>query len=557
MAQTPRYERANVQVAQPGGSRGNAGLIAEAQAKSSLGQRLQSFSEQITGISKGMAQTQGAKDAVVDIQKRKDKVAEIRTKGLSPEQEQAEIAKITEGADRIGIGAYSKAYENSALSAYSSQVTVDAQIASDLAMIESKGNPDTFMAMFREFSNETVRGAPTVHTSFVAQQALLAKGSSGYKSLMMAKLAGGTKANKKSYTDAYDALSKQYSDAYYQQDQISTNQIMAQLAASGEAAIRDGLISRPEYEVKIQSTQHLAVSDQIKRHFGEELNVGNGDIAYGQFIQAERKGAFETFPPDDIAKMKSSMLTQIKEYNDGTLERANYEKKNYEVIADETFRIGQQMVAQNELTEQQIVQWESGKVITVADADNLRERLATGNTLKVSDAKSLSRYAESSVLVDTDNNSILNDPSLSERDKTSLIARRENLLDGKFNWRKTNDGVEATRRIKSKFNIIEGTLMAKIDLDNNTMRDFDKLYKQFYAEASQSQNPADEVLTIADRLLETYDQKKADEAKAKTDARKAQKLEEAKNAAAAYNDRTLVKIGWSDEVTAEEMMLRK
>ena len=35
------------------------------------------------------------------------------------------------------------------------------------------------------------------------------------------------------------------------------------------------------------------------------------------------------------------------------------------------------------------------------------------------------------------------------------------------------------------------------------------------------------------------------------------KLEDAKNMAASYNDRILVQIGWSDEVTAEDMMLRK
>jgi hypothetical protein len=374
---------------------------------------------------------------------------------------------------------------------------------------------------------------------------------------MIAKLSSVEKANKKSYTDAHDALAKQYSDAYYQQDTIATNQLMGQMMASGLAAVRDKVMSKAEFEVKMQSVQHLAVSDQVKRHFGEELNVGRGDIAYGQFIKAEREGAFETFPPDDIAKIKSSMLTQIKEYNDGTLERARYEKTNYDLISDETFRMGQQMAAQGSLTEEQIVAWESGRVISVSDADNLRNRVAVGSTIKVSDAKSMSRYAESSVLVDTPTEAILNDTTLSEKDKTSLVARRENLLDTKFNWRKTNDGIEAVRRIKSQFGILEGTLMAKIDLDNTTMRDFDKLYKQFYAEVSSSENPAEEALSIADRKLEEYNQMKMAEEQAKLDAREAEKLEDAKNLAAAYNDKILVKIGWADEVTAEDMMLRK
>ena len=563
MAGLPTYQRANLQVGQPGGGQGDAGLIASAQGKSSLSQRLSSFSDQLTGISKSMAQTQAAKDAVVDIQNRKEKITKIRdeeakakAKGLQYDAD-AEIAKIKEGTDRIGFGIYSKAYENAALSAYSNQITVDSQAASDLAMIHSGGDPDAFLNMFKQFSNETVRGAPTEHTSFVAQNALLAKGSAGYKSLMLAKMSGGTKANKKSLDDAHAALSKQYSDAYYQQDYVTTGQITSQLVASGQAAVRDGLITQPEFEVRIQSVHYMAVQDQVKRHFGEELNVGRGDIAYMQFIMAERNGEFEGANPDDIAKLKSSMLTQIREFNDGTLERFKFEKENYELIADDTFREGQQMAAQGSLTEQQIVQWEAGGVISVADADNLRERLATGKTLKISDAKSLSRYAESSVLVDTDNQSILNDVSLSEPDKTALIARREDLLSGKFNWRKTNDGMEATRRIKSKFNIIEGTLMAKIDLDNNNMRDFDKLYKQFYAEVSQSQNPADEVLTIADRLIESYDQKIEGEKAAKAKAAKEAAIEAAKNQAAAANDSVFMKLPWVTPYTYKDFMLEK
>jgi hypothetical protein len=89
------------------------------------------------------------------------------------------------------------------------------------------------------------------------------------------------------------------------------------------------------------------------------------------------------------------------------------------------------------------------------------------------------------------------------------------------------------------------------------MRDFDKLYKQFYAEVSSSENPAEEALSIADRKLEEYNQMKMAEEQAKLDAREAEKLEDAKNLAAAYNDKILVKIGWADEVTAEDMMLRK
>lgn len=556
------YKKQVTQVGTPrqigSGGRGAAGMLASAQANLSLAQKLSSFSDQLQGMAGSMAQAQGAKDATIDIYKRKQKVNKINANpNTSEEQKATEIATITEGTERFFSGIYSKSYESAATSAYSNQVATDAKTAYDLAMVDSQGDPEAFIKAYSEFSKETTRGAPTEATAILAQQTTTKYGSSGYKSLMLAKMGANTARQKTAMKDNMTAINKQFSDAYYSGDAIEIARLGSVATATQDAAVRDGLISPAQRDMALSSMADRAVIDSVNRKFGEEVNVGRGDIVYMQFRQAERNGDFETQDPEEIAKIKSSMLKQIKEFNDASLERGKYEKESYELMSDSTFREGTQMAANNTLTESQITKWEGSGVLSTQDADNLRDRIAVGNTRKVSDALTLSRYAESVVLIDTDNYMIQQDSTLSEPDKTKLIQRKEQLLEGRFNWTKTNDGREAKRRIKAQFGILEGTLMAKLDLNNQTMRDYDDLYKEFYAEVSQSPSPDLDALPIADRLLKEYNQKQVDKRKAQEQQREARRIEDAKNSAASANDSILVKIGWSDPVTYEDMMLEQ
>lgn len=555
MAEIQKYRQANVQVTGPGGQSGDVGMLASAQAKSSLSQKLQQFSSTLQGMAGQMAQTQGAKDAVIDIQTRKKKVAEIRAKGLSPKDEQAEIGKLSEGTYSKFSGIYSRAYDSAASSAYASQIKTDAKSAYDLAMIESGGDPALFMEMYSKFSQETVRGAPTEAGAIVAQETTLNYGTSGYRSLVTAQASAGAKARKSTYKDANEAMSKQFSDAYYQNDYIAQARIFSEINAAGEAAVRDGLISQQEHEVNQSNIANNAMIDSVKRGFGEELNVGRGDIAYTQFIINERKGMYEGADPDEIAKIKKSMLTQIKDFNDASLERMRFEAEQHDAISLETFNQATQRIAQGQLSNDDITLYEQQGVLSLSHANQLRERLAIGSTRKISDAKVLGSYAESSTLVDTDPEAILNDPHLSERDKASLIQRREQLLATKFNWTKTNDGREAIRRIKENFGIIEGTLIAKIDMENTVNKDFNNIYKKFYAEVTSSDKPAEEVLSIADRLLEEYNNAKQSEEQARIAKIKEEQIEKAKKLKE-IDDKSL-HFPWWDEKPLDYYMLQE
>lgn len=544
-------------------SAGNIGQVtsasyqAEAASMNSLASRLASFSQQMAGLAGEISKEEGAADAMRYFNQQRQDVNKINADpNLSEDEKTEKIKKIQADSFSKGYGIYSKAYNTQMKQAYNNQISTDASAAANLAVVKSGGDPAAFMKMYSSFSQQTVQAAPDDATAIVAQQTFTKIGASTFKTLAMAKGSKSTAAQKKSFTDAMEATSKLHSDAYYINDMVSAGNYMAQMASNAQAAVDAGFITEDQKNVMLMSYQNRAELDAVKRRFGEELNVGRGINVYDEFRMLEREGHFETQDPDEIAKLKSSMLSQIKEFNDGELEARRYEKERYEAVSNETLREGQVLAAKGELTEEQITEWERGGVLSSGDASKLRERTAIGSTREVSDAKSLSRYAESAVLVDTDVEAIVNDTTLSEKDKTALIKRREDLLANKYNWTRTNDGKEAIRIIKSNFGIWEGTLMAKIDLDNQIMRDFDSLYKDFYAKVSASEDPAGEVLTIANSLLGEYEQRKLEEKAAEEAANKARRIEEAKNAAAAHNDSILVKIGWRDPITWEEAMLK-
>ena len=559
MAEIQKYRQANVQVGNIGGGAGDAGMLASAQGKQSLSQKLNQFSSNMMNMAGTMAQDQGAKDAVVDIRNRKKKVAEINAKPLTDSytetDRQAEIGKITEGTARKFSGIYSRAYENAAASSYSSQIKSDAKSAYDLAMVESQGDPEMFMAMYSKFSQESVRGAPTPATAVVAQETTLNYGTAGFKSLMMARSGASTAQHKTQYKSANEAMAAQFSDAYYQNDSVAQARIFSEINQAGEAAVRDGLISQEEFEVNSANIAQNAMIDAVKRGFGEELNVGRGDLAYQQFIMNERKGFYEGADPDETAKIKSSMLSQIKEFNDASLERQRFEAKQHDAMSLESFNDGVQQIAQGQMTSADIDYMEQQGVINLVHAKQLRERLAIGKTAMVSDAQTLANYAESSTLIDTEPYMIQQDPTLSVQDQNALIQRRETLLEGRFNWTKTNDGREAVRRIKEEFGIREGTLLAKIDMENTINKDFNNLYKKFYAEVSASPQPDMDVLPIADRMLEEYTQLKLDEQEAQ---KTAQKEAQVKNAQRLKDiDDKAFHFPWWDEKPLEHYMLQE
>lgn len=556
----PTYKKQVQQVATPKqiGSGGNAaaGMIASAQASQSLAQRLSGFSNQLTGVAKGMAKDQAGKDAVRDIYVRKQKVSDINNNpNLSDEDKQKQIDSLTEGVEKKSFGVYSKAYESAAASAYSNQLATDAKAAYDLAMTQSGGDPQTFMKMYSAFGKETVQGAPTEATSILAQQTATKYGAAGYRSLMQSSISKNTAANRKRNNDNYEAISSQFADAFYAQDEIEIARLGTLAAEAGNAAVRDGLISEEENQTRLGRMADKAIMDSTKRQFSEELNIGNGDVAFLKFRMAEKNGYFDTIDPDEVSKFKSSMMRQIKEYNDNELAQIEFEIKQSKVISEQTFNSNVQHIAQGILTEEDITYQEQQGLISASHAMESRERLAVGDTRPISDAKVLGSYAESHSLIDASVDSILNNVYLSNPDKTALVQKREKLIEEKFNWTASDDGREAVRRIKSEFGIQEGMFIAQLDMTNEIDRDYNAMYKKFYAEVSKSEAPKDEALGIADRLITEY----TNEKKAKEDAQIAQRkqaqIEEAKRLKAI--DDEALHFPWWDEKPLEHYMMQE
>jgi len=64
------------------------------------------------------------------------------------------------------------------------------------------------------------------------------------------------------------------------------------------------------------------------------------------------------------------------------------------------------------------------------------------------------------------------------KEKVALIRERDGVLEGKYNWMKSNDGRTATIEVKRLFGIEGDTLQGQIDLTGRTMTAMSDMMKK-------------------------------------------------------------------------------
>jgi len=154
---------------------------------------------------------------------------------------------------------------------------------------------------------------------------------------------------------------------------------------------------------------------------------------------------------------------------------------------------------------------------------------------------------------------ILNSPYFTLETRTKLLAKRDSEMADAENWLGTQDGREARRRIRESFNIIDGTMLAALDFANDNMKDYDRMYRDFFGQvqALPLDQRATKSIEIADNLLINYNQGKEQEKTDRREKRVQKKKEEEKQAEKDYNSSmtgqfmNMMKTGWKDTDAAK------
>jgi len=146
-------------------------------------------------------------------------------------------------------------------------------------------------------------------------------------------------------------------------------------------------------------------------------------------------------------------------------------------------------------------------------------------------------------LLDYTEDEIMNAPDITYQTKSDLIQKRRSSVEDTGNWLSTQSGREASRRIKTTFNIVEGTMMSNFDFNNQNMKDYDRLSKKFYAEveALPIEQRASKSITIADKLITEYNNNKEKEKQQRIQSIEYKKKADEEASKKAYDDSTIGK----------------
>lgn len=283
--------------------------------------------------------------------------------------------------------------------------------------------------------------------------------------------------------------------------------------------VESNLLSPNMAQLKRKEINSGAYVSQLQRQLMSAVSSGKAVQFYDTFKKTDHGGILTN---DEITKFQYSILTQI------TTDHKIYETQ---ISKEKEFR----EQTNRKTTDEMNVKWLDGK-LTPLDVDNaFRAHLITDTQYKeyqtkvnddgaiVDNSKAL--LSTKTHLLDISKEEIINSPKFTNKTKISLLSEKAEAETKEGNWLSTQDGKESRRRIRESFNIIEGTMMAKMDFENQTMQDYDKMYKKFYStvQALPIEQRSVKSLEVADNLLLEYNK-----GKEKIKVQTKQKVEEKK-----------------------------
>ena len=428
--------------------------------------------------------------------------------------------KIEDDNNILGNTFYDEAYKDAAYTAYGIQTELDASNYAELAKLQANGDPEAYKASFDKYQTTIMSEAPNEHMRGIASQSFQKYGMKGYVAIQKERIDRVNKQNEESYKSGVKLLEDQIIEAYsYGKNDIAL-QLSSQLASLHNRGIEQGWTNE-------NSAMHQAKElkkSAIKGKMFEDFRQSKDKIG---FIKQVREST--QLDETERQKVVDAMHKQIKSVNEDYKimnEReeesrkqftSNIKKKNYSDLAKGTLE-------QKDLD----YQLERG-FISLSDYDDLSERAKTGTAHKTDPEAYLTIYKN---IDDYSEESIVKSKKLSSSDRIKLLdekAKREKMLETEAEkegkWDLTMNGKQANKELKNHFGIMEGTIMDKLDMNNDNMRDFTMLQSQVFDEIQSLplEQRSSKSLQIVRRTLSEYNDGKIVGTKKHTTAKEAEK----------------------------------
>jgi len=360
----------------------------------------------------------------------------------------------------------------------------------------------------------------------------LAKSGERFRSQIATLQASQVNRLRKNSLNAQLDLHSRRLNAAYGVSNEEALKIQADVAGTLQAMVNSNYISQNGAFAKGKKISAEAYMANMQRGLTNAINTGQSHKFYDEFKKADHGGIITL---QEVEKFRASIHSQVSHdlaiySNEQKLTEAEFKAVEYQTTQDFNDKLMQGDLMQNDVDNALAT-----NQIDLATHGTYTTKLQDGGKL-VDDTQQL-LFTRSHVL-DISEETIMDSPHFKDNTKWDLIKQRRAEVADETNWLSTQSGRESRRRIKESFNIFEGTLMGKMDFNNQNTKDYDAVYRSFYAEVESLplEQRASKSMSIADKHLTAYAEKKEQKKEAKAQAKIKKKEDEEAEAEKAYND---------------------
>lgn len=292
------------------GSANTAGSQIAAKNIESLASKLATFSETAFAMAAKSRSAQAARDATIDVTKRKQKIKKIREEGMHPEMQALKIGQIVEGRIKSDDTIYNRAYNNSFEAAYANQIAVDAKSAVDMAIVQANGSSKAFMDAFPEYSQRIVQGAPSENLAIIAKQQFDKYGSAAYKSLFLEEQKKINELNEATYKKAIEQKENDFIQSVINGDDIGTAQDYLLGSAMGKNAMDNRWETVGSLKLRAKNLKKRAAIAVVRRDFQNAENK----VKYiaGVYRNDDLKMSLS---PEEFDKLTTDLIAEVDQIN--------------------------------------------------------------------------------------------------------------------------------------------------------------------------------------------------------------------------------------------------
>jgi 5-hydroxyisourate hydrolase-like protein (transthyretin family) len=524
------------------GGGGSQGAMASVQAASNnlgtLSQRLEQFTTTSLNMAAKSANFQAAQDAMDDVAKYNQKVTSImQDNSITEADKSTRIKEIAAEHEYRGWGqTYTQAYQSKFDASFMDIVTNEAAASADVMNGLAGGDSRKFATNWSSYSKEIIESAPSPALAAAAKTTLYKQGASHFKTLATAEWKAEDTRQRKSSDDAITSISNDYITSVMD-DNPDQFQIETKLKVKLQSAVANRFITQEQANIQFDIVKEDAVIGRVYDDFRNILydKVESGVTApeYIQSVVGNKQ--FKQLPKEKQEKLISAMISDVKAKNSLFDDDAKKAKAEQAKEQDDNYVEFYGQVLDKSISVAELHTAVRNGELKDSDANKLIKLVSDG-TSPDNPSKMEWYYRDKKYLELTDEE-IREDRSLSFKDKIELYKERDSALSKEYKWTTSQDGRQATQRIKGLFGFEEGTINASFDMDNVLSQEYNAMRTAFYDEVSmlpeteQSRN----AIPIANRLISEYNNKKKDKSEKEKEAK--EKRQEAiwKTKADAYN----------------------